>query len=273
MRPRTSPWTLLLLGACLQAGGNGAQEAGTGPSSRPASRPASAPSRPSGPRIPGVRGFSGLLSEVVRNGRVDYEALAKKRAVLDAYLEGVGRADLRGADRAAKLAFYINAYNAGCLRLVLDLVLGKGPRGRDLKSVLAVGGVGFFKRRVIRVAGRTSSLDEIEREGRRLGDPRIHFAVNCASISCPPLRPRAYEPATLEKDLEAAARAYLRSPHGHRVIRGRLWVSSIFRWYEKDFGGRAGVAAFLRKRLPAEARDLLGKGIRFLDYDWSLNSR
>ena len=155
--------------------------------------------------VPDPKAFGGLLSRVVERGRIDYARLATEREILDRYLAGVAKADLTKADKKVQLAFYINAYNAATLSLVLKHVAGKGPQGTDLAGVLEV--KDFFKRNEIRVASELLSLNELEARGRKLGDPRIHFAVNCASISCPVLWSRAWAPETLNEDLDTATRS------------------------------------------------------------------
>ncbi|MFQ5507324.1 MAG: DUF547 domain-containing protein [Planctomycetota bacterium] len=222
-------------------------------------------------KLPGTGDFGALLARVVTDGRVDYARLEKDRGILDAYLSAVAKAEPQKAGKKARLAFYINAYNAATLASVLDLVKGKGKQGKDLGGVLEA--KGFFKEKRILVAGKRRSLDGIERLGRALGDPRIHFAVNCASVSCPVLLNRAWKPETLDRDLDAATRAYLASKHGLRIEDGRVRVSPILRWYEKDFGGKRGVRSFLLRHVPKAARKSLDKGIGWLGYDWGLNAK
>ncbi|MFQ5503207.1 MAG: DUF547 domain-containing protein [Planctomycetota bacterium] len=246
----------MALGAC-------AEQASEGAASKPAR-----PSRPAG-RIPDTASLSRLLERVVVAGGVDHARLSEERGSLDGYLREVGRARLEGVGELELLGFYINAYNAATLWLVLEHVVGKGPKGGDLDSVRKV--KGFFDAKKLLVAGTLRSLDEIEAAGRALGDARIHFALCCASASCPPLLDRAWVPGTLDEDLGRAARSYLASRHGLQVRDRKVYVSAIFEWYRKDFHGKRGVANFLMQYAPSAARQFLDKDIGYLDYDWSLN--
>src|SRR5690606_30576317 len=124
--------------------------------------------------------------------------------------------------------------------------------------------------------GRELSLDDIEHGILRpqFGDPRVHYAVNCASIGCPDLAAEAYRGDNLDAMLDEAARAYVNSARGARVEGGELTASSIFKWYRKDFGGtEAGVLAELRKYATPGLLEKLENivSVASYDYDWSLN--
>ncbi len=235
----------------------------------PQSRPSSRPSKDGQKTLPDVKGFDALLRRVVKKNRVDYTSLKKDHKALDAFLDSLKTANLKGATKDEQLVFWINAYNAGCLKLVLDHILGRGRMGRDLEGVLKVSG--FFKKRAIEVSGDLLSLDNIEANGRKLGDPRIHFAVNCASGSCPPLRGAAWTAKGLDEALTQATESYLASPQGLRIEKDGVRVSKIFKWYQKDFGGPKGVRAFLMRYAPKAAKEKLAGNIGWLDYDWTLN--
>jgi hypothetical protein len=255
--------------ACLLALGLACEKPAS-QTERPSRRGPHPTSRPSQkPELPDANDYGKLLAKVVVKGRVDYAELAKHKSVLDAYVAGIAKANLAGASDVQKLAFYINAYNAVTLELVLDRVIGKGKDGKDKPSVMAV--PGFFKQIAVTVAGEKLSLDEIEKRGRALGDPRIHFAVNCAAISCPPLRGHEWRPERLDRDLGMAAADFLASPHGLQVENGKVEVSRLFDWYASDFGGKESVRNFLLRYAPERAKQLLDRSPGFLDYDWSLN--
>ena len=252
----------VLLGCQQQAGQVG--EKG-GPQTRPSSRPGKGGQK----SLPDTKGFDALLHRIVKKNRVDYASLKKDHKALDAFLSSLKKANLKGATKDEQLAFWINAYNAGCLKLVLDHILGRGRMGRDLEGVLKVSG--FFKKRVIEVSGAMLSLDNIEANGRKLGDPRIHFAVNCASGSCPPLRGAAWTAQGLDQALTHATESYLSSPQGLKIAKDGVKVSKIFKWYQKDFGGLKGVRAFLMRYAPKAAQEKLADSIGWLPYDWTLN--
>jgi hypothetical protein len=122
------------------------------------------------------------------------------------------------------------------------------------------------------------ALDEIEHEIiRPMGDPRIHFAVNCASRSCPVLAPKAYKAASLDRQLDAAVARFVADPRHYRLERGpppALHVNRVLEWYQEDFSGERGVVEFLLEYVPAEDAALLSEGgvaVEYLDYDWTLN--
>jgi hypothetical protein len=173
--------------------------------------------------------------------------------------------------RAERLAFWINAYNL----LAIDLVVRAGPLEsiRDLGSLLRP----VWKREAGRIGGRGYSLDEIEHAILRpLGEPRIHAAIVCASLSCPPLRREPYAAERLDAQLDDSLRRFLADPRkGARwdAATGTLWLSRVFEWFEADFAAAGGVVAFVRPHLPEPVRAGLPAfpRVRHLDYDWSLN--
>jgi hypothetical protein len=214
---------------------------------------------------------------------VDYAGFARDRAALDAYraaLAAVAEADLVAWPEADRLAFLVNAYNANTVALVLT-------RYPDLASIKDLGGwlTSPWKERFVALLGSTRTLDEIEHEMIRGGvgarEPRVHFALNCASIGCPALRPEAYRGAALDGQLADQTRRFLsdRTRNRHDPAADRLAVSKIFDWYGADFARAAGsVARFLA---PSEllSDDAAVRGrlaaatvpVTFLDYDWRLN--
>jgi Protein of unknown function, DUF547 len=171
--------------------------------------------------------------------------------------------------REARFAFWVNLYNALTLKVVLDAF--------PVRSIRNIGVGGPWRRALVTVEGRRLSLDDIEHRTLRTGwrEPRIHYAVNCASIGCPNLMARPWTAATLDTDLDRAARAFVNSPRGVSPIGARqVRVSSIYHWFKEDFGGNnAGVLAHLRRYADADLRASLdGASIDGHDYDWSLNS-
>lgn len=223
--------------------------------------------------------WTALLAAHARDGGFDYAALARDRDRLDEYLAWVAAASPEGWNAPDRLAFWINAYNAAVAGLVLD-------RYPEITSVREVDG--FFDSLRVAVAGTTMTLDEIEGAARALGDARVHFAVVCASTSCPDLRAEAYVGDRLDAQLEDQTRRFLADPRkGLRfdAAAGELHVSSIFKWYAGDFtGGSTVVAFFARSRVSAWILEHLPAGlasqireadpaVRYLDYDWSLNDR
>lgn len=217
--------------------------------------------------------------------QVDYAGMRRDQALLAKYLaatSAVSRTEFDRWPRDDQLAFLINAYNAWTVRLIVDADPGLKSI-RDLGSLLQ----SPWKKRFIPLLGETRSLDDIEhgliRGSGRYGDPRIHFAVNCASIGCPALATEAYAGSRLNAQLEQAARRFLSDRTRNRADAAVLEVSSIFKWYREDFEagwrGAGSLGAFLglygdALGLDAGQRRQLAAGqirISFLDYDWRLN--
>lgn len=220
-----------------------------------------------------------------RATQVDYKGMAADRPQLVRYLESlgkVGREEFDGWPKDRQLVFLINAYNAW----TVQLILGRYP---DLKSIKDLGSIfrSPWKQVFIPLLGEQRSLDDIEHElirgSGRYNEPRIHFAVNCASIGCPALPNRAFVEDQLDRQLEEATRLFLADRSRNRLSGSTLEVSSIFKWYREDFErgwrGANNLGDFLV--LYADSLGLDGKavdgvrsraiGIDFLDYDWLLN--
>lgn len=240
---------------------------------------------------PETAGWTALLQRhvsVYQDGaasRVDYAGFQRDRAQLATYLDQLSAVSREAYDawpEDEQLAFLINAYNA----FTVELILTRYP---DLKSIKDLGT--WFKspwqKEFIPLLGEQLSLDDIEHGMIRaegvFEDPRIHFAVNCASIGCPALRNEAYTGSALNLQLEEQTRGFL-SDHSRNGYQGdALRLSSIFDWYAQDFeGGRLGytsLGTFLVKyasalRVPDDLVSALQRGeleIEYLSYDWRLN--
>ena len=194
------------------------------------------------------------------------------RAALAAYVAMLAALPLRGLDRAEQRAAWINLYNA----LTVLVVLQRYPVGsiRDIDGGLVSSGPWARKR--LTVEGQAVSLDDIEHRILRpiWRDPRIHYAVNCASLGCPNLAAEAFTAANTERMLDDAARAYVDHPRGLALDGGRVVASSLYQWFRADFGGsEPAVLDHLRRYAsPPLAARLVG--LRAIDryrYDWSLN--
>lgn len=232
-------------------------------------------------------GLQAVLGEVLEEGLVDYAGLRRSPEGLDAYLaslEGVTPRELGRWSRAERFAFWINAYNAFTLQLVRDA----GP----VTSIKKIGGWfgSPWKKRFIPMAGfdpkgkgRKLCLNDIEHEILRpqFADARLHAAVNCASIGCPPLRPEPYRAAGLDRQLSDQVRTWLMDADRNdlRPVKGAVRVSKIFDWFEEDFGdGDEEVVGWIATQLQgAEVADALRRAapklrVRYMDYDWGLNA-
>lgn len=236
------------------------------------------PVPPSGAAIAAPSAYGRLLARHVRPGRigdvdlsvVDYAVLARDPDYAAA-LRDLAAADPDAlASEADRFAFWINAYNLLAIRTVVDHYPVSGIR--DVGSFLFP----VWKREAGKVAGRPVSLDHVEHAvlRPRFRDPRVHFAIVCASVSCPDLRAEAYDGARLDEQLDDAVRRFVANPAKGVAVGGTVRVSSIFRWFADDFGP-AGVVAFLKARMePAAASRLAGLrdgDLDWIDYDWSLN--
>jgi hypothetical protein len=218
--------------------------------------------------------------------QVRYAEFAKDRAALKGYLDalsGVAEAEFKGWSKAQQIAFLINAYNA----FTVELILANYP----VKSIKDIGSDLFnnrWKKKFFRLLGQDSYLDRVEHEMLRkpgaYNEPRVHFALNCASIGCPMLREEAYTAAALEAQLEEQAVRFLSDRSRNRMSgQGRLEVSKIFDWFKEDWSsGYQGIQSreqyFARyARLLSddpEQRKLVAEGkapISHLEYDWTLN--
>lgn len=224
-------------------------------------------------------GWDTLLKSYISVGadgvhRFDYGGIsAADSASLEAYLERLSGTASSQLSRGEQLAYWINLYNA----LTVRTVIAHYP----VKSILKVRPTSFlspgpWKRDLITVDGRALSLDDIEHGILRpiWRDPRIHYAVNCASIGCPNLAKEAFAADTAQRMLAEAARSYVNHPRGVSVEDGRLAVSRIYSWYAKDFGDSdEKVIAHIREHADPDLAAAL-TGVRRIGkyrYDWSLN--
>ena len=213
-------------------------------------------------------------------GLVDYDAFAASPE-FSAYLERLATARPDGLAEPERLAFWVNVYNAWTIAQV-----NAHEERESIRNINKTLGLlplkGPWSEKMVRAGGRTLSLDDVEHGIIRedFDEPRIHFALVCAALGCPPLRSEAYTGGRLEGQLEDQARAFLReSPLKNRVDveEETVWVSSILTWYKGDFGGTdESLGRFLARYWPeGPEREMLLSGafrLRKTDYDWTLNS-
>jgi hypothetical protein len=222
--------------------------------------------------------FDSLLRAHVTHGLVDYDAFARSSG-FRTYLTTLERARLEGRGDRERLAFWINAYNAW----TIEQVNRNGERHsiRNIRPARASHGDAWSER-IVRAAGRALTLDEVEHQviRKEFAEPRVHFALVCAALSCPPLRSEAYTGDRLEEQLDGQARTFLLgSPEKNRVdaASGTVWVSPVFVWFREDFGGTdEAVGRYVARYWPdGPERRLLRSGrfrMRQTEYDWTLNS-
>jgi hypothetical protein len=239
---------------------------------------------------PSYAAWDALLKKHVRwlpdgkQSRVDYAGLARDRPALQSVLAGlsaVPRAEFDRWSAPERMAFLVNAYNA----FTVELILTRYP---DLKSIKDIGSLlrSPWKQEFFTLLGARRHLDWIEHEQLRplYAEPRVHAAVNCASIGCPALRPEAFVAARLEAQLEDGMARFLGDRTRNRVRNGKVEASAIFKWFREDFErGHQGFSrvedVFARYAaqmtdVPAEQAALRGRSlpVDHLDYDWALNA-
>lgn len=229
-----------------------------------------APVDPIAPREFSHREFHEVLASNVRDGRVDYPGFQVDDRFV-AYLSQLDRVDPNGlSTNEERLAFWINTYNAFAIKGILD---GYAPA-----TILSR--YRYFIGREYGVGGKTVDLYDLERKILigQFHEPRIHFAIVCASASCPKLQPWAYQQDRLEAQLDLAAREFINDPKKNRFDRVRkiAYLSKIFDWFTEDFTAKAGslqryVAQYVSDRALAQELLRTPYHIEFLEYDWSLN--
>jgi hypothetical protein len=248
-----------------------------------------------------VDAYDRLLHEFVdRAGLVNYAALKNTREDLDAFIADMGRLDpavFAQWDRDARLAFWINAYNAITLQRILDHY--PIDRGGLIKAVLYPANSirqidGVWTEIATPILGQAMTLDHIEHEilRKEFGEPRIHAAIVCAARSCPPLRAEAFRAEDIDAQLDDQCRKFLGSAHRFRVDRDKnvVHVSPILKWFAEDFVAKYGelgpigghsandsaALQFARQYVDASDGDYIASAaysVQYLDYDWSLNEQ
>ncbi|MEM7384741.1 MAG: DUF547 domain-containing protein [Verrucomicrobiota bacterium] len=232
---------------------------------------ASGQNEPSAHHSSWLASYNALLARYVSADGVDYKAWhgsKPDRKKLAEVTAAMSRENLAGKSKEDRLAFYLNAYNANILDQILKSYPTKGPGGGGL-----LGRNRFFKKKSLTVAGRKTSFHLLENEIIRptFQEPRIHFALNCASASCPPLDLKAFEGRTLDTRLSALTRAFVENnPSGVRMKNGKeVMISKIFDWYADDFKSAGGPLPYINeyrtRKLPSHLK------VSFQPYHWTLN--
>lgn len=215
--------------------------------------------------------YAGLLKKYVKEGVVDYKGFKNEEARLDQYLKVLEKTDTKKLSRDEQFAFYINAYNAWTIKLILSGYPG-------IKSIKDLGSIfkSPWKKKICRIDGDIITLDHIEHDilRPRFKDPRVHFAINCASKGCPPLRSEPYRGDVLDQQLDEMAGAFINDPRHNRLEGQKLYVSSIFKWFKEDFNN--DIVGFFLKYAQGDLKKELDSNrekinIKYLTYDWSLN--
>lgn len=213
-----------------------------------------------------------LKAHVKPNGQVDYKGFIREKPKLESYLKLLSEnaPDRSKWSKNEQLAYWINVYNAYTVKLIVDFYPTKsirdlGPRIK-IPLIKDVWHYKFFK-----IAGVDMSLDEVEHSilRKEFEEPRIHFAINCASVSCPPLLNEAFVAANLENQLMRVTTTFVNDPSRNKISSQSAQLSSIFSWFKGDFTKKGTLIEFLNRyskvKISPNAR------ISFLDYNWNLN--
>jgi len=215
--------------------------------------------------------FGELLKKHVKHGVVNYAGFKTDEARLDQYLKVLENINTESLNRNEQFAVYINAYNAWTIKLILS-----GYPGIDSIKDLS----GLFKsaweKEIAHIDGKVVTLDHIEHDilRPRFKDPRVHFAINCASKSCPPLISEPYRGDVLDQQLDRVTTDFLNDPERNRMEGKTLYVSKIFKWFKDDFN-KDIIGFFLKYTEGSFKNDLVANKdktkVKYLDYDWTLN--
>ena len=211
--------------------------------------------------------YDSVLKAHTKDGQVNYPAIAADKS-FSTYLEQLAAAPVPSA-KSDKLVYYMNAYNALAMKGILD---GRSPSnfiGRHL----------FFESTKFKLAGIETNLHNIEHEIlRKLDEPRIHFSIVCASVSCPKIRRDAFTAAKLEELLDDNTRRFINDPtRNHFDKKEKIaYLSQIFKWFAEDFEKSAGspqkfIAKYVSDADVAKELAADGYKVKYLDYDWNLN--
>jgi len=207
--------------------------------------------------------------------RVAYaQVTAAEHSALRDYIKSLERIEIRGYRRDEQLAYWINLYNAATVSVVLEHYPVSSIRDIDISPGFL--SFGPWGKKLLRIEGQEISLNDIEHRILRplWHEPRLHYALNCASLGCPNLLRNAYTPDNTQSLFDRAAREYINHPRGVEIVEGELHVSSIYSWFREDFGSsEADVIKHLRiYAQPALAAELAGfSSIDDDHYDWALN--
>ncbi len=215
--------------------------------------------------------WSELLAQHVDDqGMVDYRGFIRDSAKLNSYLRLLADTAPDKQSRAEQIAYWINAYNAFTIKLVVDHYPISSIK--DIKrGIPFVNSVWDIK--WIRIGGKLYDLNDIEHGilRKKFDEPRIHFAINCASMSCPKLHSEAFEPDRLEAQLDAVARRFINDASLNQWKVGNVRISKIFKWYKGDFTKKTSLTEYINQYSPVQISP--DEKIRYKAYNWALNEK
>jgi hypothetical protein len=215
--------------------------------------------------------WADLLGKYIVPGGVNYTGFKAEEERLDQYLKVLEDADPEKLSRNEQYAYYINAYNAWTIKLILSGYPG-------VKSIKDFGSIlkSPWQKKWVRIKSKVITLDDVEHNilRPRFKDPRVHFAINCSAVSCPPLRPEPYLGHTLDQQLDHSTRSFVNDANSYRLEGDTLYVSRIFKWFSEDFNEDA-LGFYLQYAEGDLKEKLTGQKdkiqVKYLHYDWSLN--
>ncbi|MCC7429674.1 DUF547 domain-containing protein [bacterium] len=213
--------------------------------------------------------FHTILQKYVKNGFVSYKALLETKtdlAIFRSYLTELEKTETAKLNQNEKLAFWINVYNAYTIELILQ--------NYPVKSIKKIGTLlkGPWDQEIVKVGGKKFTLNHVEHEilRKEFKEPRIHFAIVCASISCPNLLPKAFNSENTQILLDEAGKNFINDEAKNKYDKAKntLYASAIFDWFSEDFKNSGGVVGVWNNYSKTK---LEKPEIKFLDYDWNLN--
>ena len=197
------------------------------------------------------------------------KATPSDKTTLDNYIKKLEGINPQNLGRNEAIAYYANLYNAVTVQVVTE--------NYPVSSIKKLGplGSGPWKKNLFTINGKPASLNNVEHDimRKQFPSPYVHYMVNCASVGCPNLLNTAWEGSTLDSVKQKAASDYINSPRGVQITSKGLKVSSIFKWFAEDFGGKSGLLQHIRKHARPELAAAIDSGAKVVDYDydWSLN--
>ena len=227
----------------------------------------------SGTNPPSHEIWNRLLGDhVSADGMVDYTGLIQDVSELQTYLDLLSKnpPDPQTWSEDEQMAYWINAYNAFAIKLITDHYPVQSIQ--DLNPTIKIPGIRtVWHKKFFKIGEKRASLDQIEHKILRtqFEEPRIHFAINCASISCPPLRSEAFTPEKLHVQLDDQARQFINDTTRNKITNTSLKLSKIFRWFKGDFTKNGSLVDFLNRYSNQTIAE--NATIIWMNYDWGLN--
>lgn len=211
--------------------------------------------------------FDQLLRKYVSSsGKVNYDGMKQNKKMLKQYLELLKNHPPQSDwSKNKTMAYWINLYNAFTIYSIVEAY--------PVKSIMDIEGGKIWDKKTISIGGKSLTLNQIEKDKllKRYKEPRVHFAVNCAAASCPPLLNKAWTEDNVQRYLSKQAKAFINNTKENSVTSTKLNISQIFNWYAGDFGGSDKIVAYFQKYSEVEIKD--NAKVSFRDYDWSLNNK